>query len=363
MKDDETTIDTAEFCPECAHWRAEGDRFCPHCGRALNGPATAAPHHNSLLHSAAVACALIVAAGLLFSLVYLVFDLGTLFAAAETISFHFSLYVGTYLCRLSGLSGTALDCYIVLLLIIELLCLFVAVRLFIKGFRRGEKTRSEDATERTGLTAGCTILAVSLLLSYIYFIIAAMYGYIPDTSWTDAYTNEQMYILLANAGTWEELTDRVLYIGVPMMIVAFVYRRDKKGWQYLFGGFGMSRTAVIFILFSSVMFGLAHLNGWGWTKVPDAMIAGLLFGYVYVQYGLYASILMHTANDVMLTVIQNTIGSGTAALLILAVCTLGLLTLIYWVLKPRKDVLNIQQMPWFPAKLEGSVGARWSREQ
>jgi hypothetical protein len=103
--------------------------------------------------------------------------------------------------------------------------------------------------------------------------------------------------LLADASVWEEISGRVVLIGIPM----FIYHslKDGKGaqWRQLVGGTGtFGNGEFFFILLSSTLFGLAHL-GWGPWKVLPTFVHGLLFGYLFVKVGLHASIAMHFLFD------------------------------------------------------------------
>ena len=122
----------------------------------------------------------------------------------------------------------------------------------------------------------------------------------------------------------------------------------------------MSKAAFILIVVSSVLFGLAHFDGWGWSKVPDAALGGLLFAYIYVQYGLYASILAHCANDV-LTTVTYTVGAGVESMALLGFLGLGFVTIIYWFLKPNMDAVDVRKMKNFPDKLEVNLLDQWKR--
>ena len=60
------------------------------------------------------------------------------------------------------------------------------------------------------------------------------------------------------------------------------------------------------IAFSASIFGLAHyLSGvWAVGKITSATLAGLVFGYLYVKYGIYASLLIHWFFNVYPQVLQ-----------------------------------------------------------
>jgi len=146
------------------------------------------------------------------------------------------------------------------------------------------------------------------------------------------------YIILLNlayAPINEELAFRITSIGVPLAIyLLIIYRKDQKVSRIssrlklilitmaspehakgMFGskgvaerGFlrGISVLEWVLIVTTSLAFGLAHyLLGGGWEigKVSTALLAGLVFGIMFVAYGAYASILLHWYFDYFFTII------------------------------------------------------------
>jgi hypothetical protein len=70
---------------------------------------------------------------------------------------------------------------------------------------------------------------------------------------------------------------------------------------------GISALEWILILITSIGFGLAHfLLGGGWEigKVSTALLAGLVFGIMFVTYGAYAAILLHWYFDYFFTIVN-----------------------------------------------------------
>ena len=76
----------------------------------------------------------------------------------------------------------------------------------------------------------------------------------------------------------------------------------------------MSRAALVLIVISSVIFGFGHLSGWGLWKVIPTLISGLAMGYLYVRFGVHASIVFHFIVDYMAV-----LASGSTALLVSAI--------------------------------------------
>jgi hypothetical protein len=103
--------------------------------------------------------------------------------------------------------------------------------------------------------------------------------------------------LLADASVWEEISGRVVLIGIPLLIIRSISGKRGVQWKQLVGGTAhFGRTEVVLILISATLFGLAHL-GWGPWKVIPTFVHGLMFGYLFVKVGLHASIVMHFLFD------------------------------------------------------------------
>jgi len=118
----------------------------------------------------------------------------------------------------------------------------------------------------------------------------------------------------------EEIGYRFFLIGVPLFVLLLVTRpslsklaktlwRPSAAWEVQSDidpehaqlNAGTLRTFAYFLVaLSSVLFGLAHyLSGAGWDigKVSEAALDAVALGYLYVRYGLHASMLFHWAVD------------------------------------------------------------------
>jgi len=144
------------------------------------------------------------------------------------------------------------------------------------------------------------IYLISTLFVAIFFFSVAWYailGLLGVPTTTPVFETRELWRLIygfAHAAVWEEIVSRVLLIGIPLLIVGLVTRRQRKWYNYLLGGgFSLGPTEVFFLIFSSAMFGFAHLQSWDLFKVLPAAIAGLAMGYLFLREGLYASIMIH----------------------------------------------------------------------
>ncbi len=337
-------------CDQCDMWRRKGALYCPVCGRCLEP--TKRPIIDTLILLGVTAVAFIILANTL----YMVLNFASI--CGEFGGIYARLSFGLWDFDLWTYRGIWIDIYIAALVVIEAACLAYGIWRIWTVLK--EKPSDYHAQATTGIATATAALAVSLLVSVVGVLISSLVDQVPSTDWLDNYSTYELAFLFTQAGFSEEMMYRVLYIGVPMTVIALILRRDKRSWQYLFGGFGISRTAAILIIISSVLFGLAHYDGWGWSKVPLALAGGLLFGYVYSEYGLYACIIMHTANDVM-----SSIGYlGLPFLTVIAefsLIGLGVLVLIHWALHPNRKLLDVKNMENFPQKLEMNLKEQWER--
>ena len=180
---------------------------------------------------------------------------------------------------------------------------------------------------------GTSLLYASVLIQQFQATQGVQTGNLTFPPQTSPYI---ILINLAYAPINEELAFRVTSIGIPLAIfLLYMYRKDQRiagvsnrlklvlitmaspehakamlGYKnveergYLRG---ISVLEWILILITSLAFGLAHyLLGGGWEigKVSTALLAGLVFGIMFVTYGAYAAILLHWYFDYFFTVVS-----------------------------------------------------------
>jgi hypothetical protein len=180
---------------------------------------------------------------------------------------------------------------------------------------------------------GTSLLYASLLIQQFQAAQGVQTGNLTFPPQTSPYI---ILINLAYAPINEELAFRITSIGVPVAIfLLYLYRKDQKvagvtnrlkfilitmaspehaksmlGYKNVTErGYlrGISAVEWILILITSTAFGLAHyLLGGGWEigKVSTAIMAGLVFGVMFVTYGAYAAILLHWYFDYFFTIVS-----------------------------------------------------------
>ncbi len=185
-----------------------------------------------------------------------------------------------------------------------ILCVLIsfAYLLYVEGSRLYSyyRRRAVSKKEKFSLTDSpisrlAFTFSALLFISYTYLIILQMAGITTRTPSLQDRELWEMIYALTRASVWEEITIRVVFIGLPMALyVGLKGRVDLK--KYILGGFGLNERFIIWpILFSSSIFAFVHLSSWDFYKLPPTFLAGLVFGYLFAKDGLYSCILFHFA--------------------------------------------------------------------
>lgn len=101
----------------------------------------------------------------------------------------------------------------------------------------------------------------------------------------------------------EELGFRLILIGLPAYL--FLARNGSTLLSVLWRPYGHvkhGRMIYMLIVMSALFFGIAHVifsTGWGYGKVTQAMLGGLILGWLYYRYGLHSAITAHWAANYM----------------------------------------------------------------
>jgi len=140
---------------------------------------------------------------------------------------------------------------------------------------------------------------------------------------------------LMMASVWEEIVVRVVFIGIPMILVVkgipYKYRIKK----YLIGGFDFDYRygymITVLIITSSMIFALAHVPSWNLWKIPQTFVPSLILGYIFVKYGLHMCILFHLVWNLYPETISY-FGSGYGWIILMALLILWLVVGIFNVL-------------------------------
>lgn len=267
------------------------------------------------------------------------------------------LLIPVGLFKLGGVS------FVVYYLLLVISILFSFIYLFYKGgsdlvqyikdaLFSGEKDSENMDTQVPRLAF---VFAALLFFTYVYYTLLISQGSSPKSP---SFEQMQLWELIygfTRAAVWEELTIRVVFVGLPMFLYAKA-QGTKKSWKYLYGGFGLKERFVLFpIIVSSLIFAVAHLGSWDYMKLVPSFVAGLAFAYLYAKDGLHSAILLHFIWDylsVPLKVSNVPNGNMIMNLLILFWMVVGVYYVYYY---SKKGIM------WFKtdrtrAHLEGGIG-------
>ncbi|MDA4134637.1 MAG: CPBP family intramembrane metalloprotease [Thaumarchaeota archaeon] len=186
------------------------------------------------------------------------------------------------------------------------------------GFIRALRSASREgvgALLQNPLSATIMILGATLLATIVLDLFQNSVGVSAGGLSGDPY---DLLVSFTLAPLIEEVGFRFFLIGVPLFIVLLLTRsgsrrmlkslwRPSAAWEAEPGEEpneavkSSLRLLVYFLIaLSSILFGLAHyLSGAGWDigKVSEAALDGVALAYLYVRYGLHASIIFHWAVD------------------------------------------------------------------
>ncbi|MCU0861010.1 MAG: CPBP family glutamic-type intramembrane protease [Methanomassiliicoccales archaeon] len=344
LGDQTGTPGQSRFCPGCGRPLEESDSFCPFCGRPLGmwpyGQAAPMPVYRppplqETVKRAGRAVTCIALAALFLLLVVNVIIL--LWSPTQVLPETADPAHGNTLFLIVPWSDPLVTFYEVtgwtfalyhLFLVFAITGSFVWMAVRSYGTFRKEVALSRPPEGHSPLWVVGTIFFAVLAFNTIYAILLGWLG-VEITS--PSFETKELWQLLdgyASASVWEELITRVLYIGVPLLIIELAMKkRNRPLWRYFAGGgFEIGGKEMALIWASAGIFGLGHLVYWDLWKIVPTWMAGLAFGYLFLRLGLYACIMLHFTVDYLTIPLDL---SGDAVLVTLV---LGLLILFWDVL-------------------------------
>jgi hypothetical protein len=301
----------AQTCPDCRMTIPDDAVFCPHCGTKLKEePVSPSPpippptRYESLPSSptlidvgrgVAAYSTLILLILLTVNIFILIWSISIVLPGIDDSTFAFYI-VTPWIVELVDIGGDVLGAYHILLVAIitaSFIWIVWKSRLtFIEELRIRPLKKGHSPLYLVG-----TFFFTFLAFNFFYYIALEAMGITPETP---AFQGDLWKALFAfaNASVWEELIIRVLFIGIPLIFVDLIRSREMRWKSYILGGnFKLDRPEIILILFSSSVFALAHLNSWDAFKILPTFLAGLALGYLFLNVGLYACIMLHFAFD------------------------------------------------------------------
>ena len=141
------------------------------------------------------------------------------------------------------------------------------------------------------------VYALNLFFSVLVVFLMRLINYTPTTPGIGEYPLYSQILLLVHASVYEEIVTRLVYLGLPLYIIYAMRGRKLSGWN-IFGGYGkVDNVAAVFMVISALLFAFAHVPSWSWWKMIPTFVGGLVLAYLYVKYGIHASIMLHFMID------------------------------------------------------------------
>ena len=141
------------------------------------------------------------------------------------------------------------------------------------------------------------MFTLNIFFSMLVVMLLWLTGYKPQTPGIGELPLWNQMLQLLHASVYEEVITRTIFLGIPVFAIYFL-RGEKISPLKILGGYGkITHIEGIFILVSASIFAAAHVPAWDVWKIAPTFVGGLLLGYLYIRYGIHASIMMHFLTD------------------------------------------------------------------
>ncbi|MDY5873129.1 MAG: zinc ribbon domain-containing protein [Candidatus Methanomethylophilaceae archaeon] len=332
---DLSSIGTHIGCAKCEESLRKGYGFCRGCGRKLPGKESRRLRPTTAMAGIVMFAILsVLAVELVTGYVKLPFVLDRLYDLS------YPIYIITpAITDLFDIGGILLQTLFVAELIIVTVSIGYMVYRTYSSF--GSSKKDYESIRDTPLFDIALLNGLLLVFQVAYVMICMRLGISLDSIEFDDVA-KSMFSLM-HASVYEEFLCRICMLGLPIAFVMILTgRNDVPAYRYLLGGFGFERWMIVFVIFSAVMFGAGHLTNWGTWKFIPTFLFGLLTAYLFIRYGVYASITLHFLTD------YNSAGEWltgdpnlTIALILLIASLLALSSVPHYVRKLKGFACNM----------------------
>ena len=145
-------------------------------------------------------------------------------------------------------------------------------------------------------------LSILILISALINFLQESFGIITVPPLGD--NNLIQFIYVSLAPLLEEFIFRILLVGIPLFVLysgrASIRYFLKCLWTPTSLNILDFKKAIFIIIFVGVAFGFAHIafsDSWSEGKFAQATAGGVILGWVYLRYGIVASLLIHWATN------------------------------------------------------------------
>ena len=331
-------------CDECEKFREMGYKYCIKCGSPLVAPTQPAKvkEKTSAWYKTVVPAMILMVIGIVASLICLLTGFVDTYNNLDTEIVKTSIIFIVTSIKICTISGAALKADWIFMAIVLVVCMALILYKS-KDFFQFKQPNREERVSKTPLFWLSLLLTSTLFLTILLTILMSALNI--DVTTPEGITNmtaTEALFYYSEAAVWEEIEFRVFFLGVPMAIVALLCKQ-KDFYRYIVGGCGVSKVGLVFMVISSVMFSYAHVSGWGAWKMAAVMIGALAFGYLFMRFGLYASIIAHMINDY--TGVFSVVAPGFATFFNIFLILLGLVCLPMLIKKVVRGCKHTRELP------------------
>ncbi len=328
-----------DACTMCSEYAKQGYEFCGRCGRSLKEPEK---QEDFIVEKTVFITVICVAVMLVIEAISMMWYFPETFAFLKDKSLDIILLLPNIV-TVGSISGTALQIFWVLVVAAILVsCILIAYES--RGVLDRKSKNYIQKIRATPVYWIALFFGAYLVLSIIISAIEGALGYsiiIPEDLPTG--TSSESIFSFAEAAVWEEVISRLIPIGIPMVVVAGLCGH-KDCLKYLFGGFGITRVALVLVVVSGVIFGMAHEGTWGGAKIIPTIIGGLMMGYLYARFGIHASIVFHFLLDYSV-VLTEVIGHELFSFIFILVAITGFVAVAGVFKYMKEGASRIHEMP------------------
>lgn len=330
--------DSPEMCSQCETYRSKGYRYCAVCGRPLGN---VYPH--PYIRPEPKVSFILMSISVLTSMFILAYEAFTgvvkLPVVMEGLEGHtYSLFIlAPHVVDIVEIGHVGMRFLYVLELGIVLICIGY---LFYSAFLKyKESDGDKESLCNTGLYEVICLNGVLFIFQFVYVMLCGALG--TETSPIDFPDVAISMFALLNASVYEEFLCRILMIGLPVLVV-YLIKGDRKlpAYRYLLGGFEFKNWMWIPVLVSAIVFGIGHISGWGLWKLVPTTLFGLLTAYIFIKYGVYATISIHFLTDFLMS---ETWLTGTNLPIMLTLLLLA------------SAIMALGSIPFYYRKIRGAI--------
>ena len=145
-------------------------------------------------------------------------------------------------------------------------------------------------------------LSILIFISALINLVQESFGIVTVPPLGDNNLIQFFYVSLAPL--LEEFIFRIILVGIPLFAL-YSHRSSiryflKCLWSPSSLNLLDSKKAILLIIFVGLLFGFAHIafgDSWSEGKFAQATAGGVILGWVYLRYGIVASLLIHWATN------------------------------------------------------------------